>query len=89
MRIVERQAVSNEACNQFFAEHMPGDKTFKQLWHATSPRRVRIRCFRKITAVVSGKVFALAQPAALDDTSLSFILFSFDDAKGESLREFK
>lgn len=42
MRLVEQRAIANPACNRFFAERMPGGKTFTQLWHADGPNRIRI-----------------------------------------------
>lgn len=38
---VERIAVGNQHCNDYFTR-MPGGKTFDEIWHATGPERIRI-----------------------------------------------
>jgi len=42
IRLIERRALSNSACNEYFSSQMPGGNSFAQIWNAVGANRIRI-----------------------------------------------
>ena len=42
MQIVAEKALDNPRCDAYFADNMPGGKTFSQIWNAQGPERIQV-----------------------------------------------